>query len=125
MECVKCGGPTWDNRAKKAAGTFKPNAPDFSCRNKEGCGWNSGFGKATTVPQNAPRMPQDASAPPIPREMFASAGGPTRDVAIQELFWDSFDAVLQGIAKRKLVDWAKPETIAALTATMFIQRSKG
>jgi len=46
-------------------------------------------------------------------------------VLIQELFWDSFDAVLAGISKRKLVDAFKPEHLASLTATLFIQRSKG
>jgi hypothetical protein len=35
--CPKCSGAMWDNRAKKADGTFKSNAPDFSCKNKD-CG---------------------------------------------------------------------------------------
>ena len=129
MECIKCGGPTWDNRAKKAEGKFKPNAPDFSCKDK-GCGWNSGFGKATTVPQNRATMPSAASGVGIPAVIAAQQAGAyshvgERDLAIQELFWDSFDAVLQGIAKRKLVEWAKPETITSLTGLLFIQRSKG
>lgn len=32
-QCPWCRGPMWDNRKKKAAGTFSPRAPDFSCRN--------------------------------------------------------------------------------------------
>lgn len=36
--CPQCQGEMWDNRAKKAAGTFSPKGPDFSCKNKEGCG---------------------------------------------------------------------------------------
>lgn len=33
--CNKCGGTAFfDNRAKKAAGEYKPNAPDFKCSNK-------------------------------------------------------------------------------------------
>jgi len=38
-ECPNCGGQIWDNRAKKASGTFKANSPDFSCRDKDNCGW--------------------------------------------------------------------------------------
>ena len=120
MVCTKCGGEVWDNRSKKAEGKFKPNAPDFSCKDKA-CGWNSGFGKATTSPVKAPSVPQDASEPPISGKVFATG----RDAAIQELFWDSFDAVLAGVAKRKLTDLFKPEHLASLTATMFIQRSRG
>lgn len=34
MNCPKCGGPTWDNRPKKAAGTFSAKSPDFKCKDK-------------------------------------------------------------------------------------------
>lgn len=37
--CPKCGGNVWDNREKKAAGGMNPKAPDFSCRDRDGCGW--------------------------------------------------------------------------------------
>ena len=37
MNCPKCGGPTWDNRPKKAEGQFKASAPDFKCKDKN-CG---------------------------------------------------------------------------------------
>lgn len=37
--CPKCGGDMWDNREKKRSGRFKKNAPDFSCKNKDGCGY--------------------------------------------------------------------------------------
>lgn len=32
--CAKCGGAMWDNRPKKASGEFKPNSPDFACKDK-------------------------------------------------------------------------------------------
>lgn len=51
VTCPKCGGPCWDNRAKKAAGEFKATAPDFSCKDKA-CGgkiWPSKKGKAADV----------------------------------------------------------------------------
>ena len=35
--CPDCGGPMWNNIAKKESGQFKPNAPDMSCKDKE-CG---------------------------------------------------------------------------------------
>jgi hypothetical protein len=35
--CPKCGGPTWCNIEKKAAGEFKPTAPDYKCKDKD-CG---------------------------------------------------------------------------------------
>jgi phage recombination protein Bet len=35
--CPKCSGQMWDNRPKKASGQYKPNAPDFACRDKN-CG---------------------------------------------------------------------------------------
>ena len=38
MNCPNCGGETYDNREAKAAGKYKPNAPDFSCKDKA-CGW--------------------------------------------------------------------------------------
>lgn len=133
MQCVKCGGDVWDNRPKKLAGGMKPNGPDFACKNKESCGWVQWPPKVGASPVQAPppsyqqvmapRLAQSEIASPVAPQAQPAPSG--RDVLIQELFWDSFDAVLEGVAKRKLADWAKPETIASLTATMFIQRSKG
>ena len=39
------------------------------------------------------------------------------------LFWDSFDSVLDSIAKRKLTDMFKPENICNLVATLYIGRT--
>lgn len=36
--CPKCGKKVWDNRAKKAEGTFNKKSPDFACSDKT-CGW--------------------------------------------------------------------------------------
>lgn len=36
--CPECGGAMWDNREKKRKGEYKENAPDFACRDKDGCG---------------------------------------------------------------------------------------
>lgn len=37
LKCPKCGGPVWDNRAKKASGDYQPTSPDAKCKNKQ-CG---------------------------------------------------------------------------------------
>src|SRR6267378_992956 len=34
VPCPKCGGPCWDNVATKR----NPKAPDYACKDKEGCG---------------------------------------------------------------------------------------
>ncbi len=36
--CDMCGGPVWDNRARKASGQYKKTAPDYSCQDKDNCG---------------------------------------------------------------------------------------
>ena len=38
MVCPKCGSDVWDNAEKKAAGTYKPTAPDLKCKNRD-CDW--------------------------------------------------------------------------------------
>lgn len=38
-ECPQCGGELWNNVKKKASGSMNAKAPDFSCKDKEGCGW--------------------------------------------------------------------------------------
>lgn len=35
--CENCGGPVWDNRTNKR----NPKGPDFTCKDKEGCGWRA------------------------------------------------------------------------------------
>ena len=37
-ECPECGGEVYDNRAKKASGEMKSNAPWFACKSED-CGW--------------------------------------------------------------------------------------
>ncbi len=43
MSCPVCNGAMWDNRAKKASGEHKPNAPDYRCKDKNcsGTHWPS------------------------------------------------------------------------------------
>lgn len=39
LTCPECYDEVWDNRKKKRDGTFSPKSPDFTCKDKEGCGW--------------------------------------------------------------------------------------
>lgn len=50
-KCPDCGGQIWDNRAKKASGQFSPKSPNFSCKDKDGCGWGDWGRKKTDEPQ--------------------------------------------------------------------------
>ena len=52
--CPLCTGELYDNRARKAAGGMKPNAPDFKCKNAT-CGWLQWpRDKGTTTPAAKP-----------------------------------------------------------------------
>lgn len=55
MQCPICKGPVWDNRAKKASGAFKPEAPDYACKDKacEGRIWPEKDESATYTPKTA------------------------------------------------------------------------
>ena len=119
MVCPKCQGDVWDNRPKKASGEFKPNSPDFSCKNRDGCGW-------VQWPPKTKASPGGTSAPIAPPSAPQAQSTPlASDAAKIELFWDCFDRVLAGVKQRALTDLFHGEQICALTATMFIQRSKG
>lgn len=71
--CPSCGGEMWDNRAKKASGEFKKTGPDFSCKNKEGCGYVIWPEKKTTTkpmvrPANLPPSQTPIRREPIKQE---------------------------------------------------------
>lgn len=123
MVCPKCQGEVFDNRSKKAAGVYKPNAPDFACANKDGCGWKSwpSKGKAPVAATQAPPVRPEGSQAP----QNGPVGAGPRDAALIELYWDCFDRVLEGLKKRSLSGGFHDEQIAACTATLFIQRARG
>lgn len=47
VRCGVCGGPVWDNNAGK--GKTNPKAPDWTCKDKEGC-WSRAWAKADGTP---------------------------------------------------------------------------
>lgn len=125
MRCVKCGGDVHDNRAKKAAGEYKPNAPDFVCVNKDGCGWKSWPSKGKATPPLPPVAVQAPIAPPsAPQAHSGPSGNGSRDAQLVELYWRCFDEVLQGLKTRSMASGFPGSEIAACVATMFIARSK-
>lgn len=128
MQCPKCGGDTWDNGPSKAQGKVKPNAPDFACKNKEGCGWKQWPPKGPVTgyaKEQAPKQPL-SEKPAALRD----AGDPLpweanpKDEQICALYWDSFDRVLAGLKTRAVTGGFPGSEIAACVATLFIQRSK-
>ena len=121
-----------DVRAQKQ----NPKAPDFQCPDAN-ClndkGYRTGAwlpkpkGGYTPNPGHAPRQePPSTFVPPAaPQAQPAPSGGVdvTADGMRVALFWDSFDSVLDNIAKRKLTDMFKPENICNLVATLYIGRT--
>lgn len=123
MTCPKCGGETWDNGPSKAQGRVKPNAPDFACKDKAGCGWKQWppkKGAPAPAPQPFTERPAALQVPESPLPWEANP----KDERAVILFWDCFDKVLEGVSRRKLTEIFKGENLAALTATLYIQRSK-
>lgn len=51
--CPKCGEKVWDNRSKKADGTYNAKAPDFACSNKDKCDWRGWPDSYEIVPKAA------------------------------------------------------------------------
>jgi hypothetical protein len=67
--CPKCGGPTWDNRGKKATGEFKASAPDYKCRTTgcDGVIWPE-------KPGTMAHAQQAVAAQPAPQQTAAAPG---------------------------------------------------
>lgn len=78
--CPNCGGPVWDNRAKKASGEFNPKSPDFTCRDKE-CAWAMWPAPSPNRSPTYQRAPQAAQAAPPAQP--ATTGLPTRQQVAQ------------------------------------------
>ena len=95
---------------------MKPNAPDFSCKDKDGCGW-------VQWPPKTKASPGGTSAPIAPPSAPQAQPGPSsHDEETVGRFWDSVDNVLEGLSRRKLTEMFKGEDIVKLIATQFIGR---
>ncbi len=81
MNCPLCSGEMWDNRAKKAAGTYKPGAPAFACRDKDCKGriWDDPPPARAKMPP--PPTPVPAATKP------AATGAPAKVAPVDVLDW--------------------------------------
>ena len=139
MECLKCGGPVWDNRAKKASGEFSAKGPDFACKDKDGCGWvqwppkNKGSGglpatAAIPTPLTSPLVPASVSGQPSPVAAYSRGGSPKWTwITLADTYANCY-----AIAEQRLIDASKvgprlgftQADILAATATLFIAVSR-
>lgn len=104
-ECPQCGGAIWDNRPRKQGGRMKANAPDFACKDKEGCGWKKW----------PPKNQRPASATSHGKAQWT---------------WPRLSLVYRNsllLAKKhvsEILPDAMPEQVVAAAATVFIAASR-
>lgn len=131
--CPKCGGPLEDQRPKA-----KPTQPDFKCANP-GCvnekGYRTGVwldklprrapAQTGYAREQAPRQPltERPAALAKPEQILPWETSP-KDEQLVTLYWTCFDEVLAGLKSRALKDGFHDEQVAAMTATLYIARSK-
>lgn len=100
-----------------------PKSPDFQCPDAN-CLNDKGYRTGAWLPRQ-----RAASAPPRPPIEAPSApqahSGPSREQQLGDLYWRCFNEVLTVLKQEKLVDMFHGDAIAAMTATLFIQRAKG
>lgn len=89
LSCPECYGEVWDNRKKKADGTFSAKSPDFACKDKDNCDWaywltppkgGSGGGRKKKKPARSGKPSRNGGSPPPP-----PSGGPL-SVALYNAF---------------------------------------
>lgn len=76
--------------------------------------------KIAPAPQPLTERPAALQVPEAPLPWEASP----KDEQLVTLYWACFDTVLAGLKTRKLVELVKGDDIAAMTATLYIARSK-
>ena len=128
MNCPDCGGEMWDNRPKKASGDYKPNAPDFSCKDKDGCGKKVWLDKKGAKTKAAPAEAAEDMRTPEPKPVPAKTAA-ARDTELQTIFAHTLHGVLKLANAQNAAVGADGinltgEHVASLTATLFIARSK-
>lgn len=115
MNCEQCGGDCWDNRSKnreRIANGERP-MPDFTCKDKNGCGWKKWPPRNNSGGGNRGGGGQRGNAPPkIQRPL-----GPLY-LQCMKVAKGSLDAV-QGKGNYSGAD------LTAATATVFIAARDG
>lgn len=106
MNCPKCGGEVYDNRADKASGTKSYKWPDYKCKDKA-CDWAEWEKK------------KDAPAKPAAR---APAGPKWTWPALQELYRNSLRIAAPLV--KTLVPNATSDNVVSVATTIFIAATK-
>jgi hypothetical protein len=105
-----------------------PKAPDFQCPDAN-CLNDKGYRTGAWLPKGkaSPGATQPPIVPPVaPQAQGGASTGPSsRDTLLIELYWDSFDRVLQGLKTRSMSQGFNDQQIAACVATLYIQRARG
>jgi hypothetical protein len=108
MQCEKCGGECWDNRKENAkrleAG--QKLRPDFSCKDKDGCGW-------VKWPPKTPKKENGKQAVKHTVVDIPATYGKSMDVALTRMV-----ETAKAHPKLGAPTW---ENVIAATATVFIQ----
>ncbi len=115
MNCPDCGGPMWDNRAKKESGEYKANRADLSCKDKDGCGkgiWSDGGGGGRRQGGGGQRGGQRGNG----------GGTPKNSRPLGPLYYDCLKVAKACVEKE--LKGATPTDVLSATATLFIAASR-
>lgn len=113
-ECPNCGGEIWDNRESKRSGEFKPNAPDFACKDKDGCGWKDW-------------PPKKKKTGPGPSSGKSGASGGRPPLTWPELagtYSKCLQLAASKLSQNLMADSYTGADVVAAAATLFIQAMK-
>lgn len=118
--CPTCGGRMWDNRQSKR----NSKAPDFKCRTRscDGVLWPGQHRVAAPVTQ-LPRLAEvrNVAAPREPEDEVTSPLA-----VLRQKYLDITDFVLDSVRPRYAAHGLEcaPETVAAITATLYIAETR-
>ena len=122
MICPRCDSEVWDNRPKKASGQFKPNSPDFTCKDKE-CGWKQWPDKAGgQEPAAKTSSPATAAPADSKREKLAAildTGGICLDRASED--WATR---YEETTPKEILEWARCMLLIAERQGALVRRKK-
>lgn len=114
--CPKCGGAMWDNQFTKR----NPKAPDYACKNKEGCG--AGVWLKDSEKNAQQGREQLASGQPSGPQPAQKPRGIILDKAMEQCIVASKEMLAQQF---KTGSEIPPELVVNLATTMFIVRTDG
>ena len=118
--CPKCGGAMWDNRTSKR----NPRAPDYKCRNRacDGVLWPGQRGRSAIPALPAPRL---AAVPEDEPDRGDNADA-QRLPPLRRKYLDLTDFVIHFVRPKYEENEleCRPDTIAAIAATLYIAETR-